>query len=112
MLCLKVIAVCFPITAHQRFVATGHTFEYFLECPPLLIHPLTAKDDPDRAAKIEQSKQDSVQKAKAGYAEWKPELASNSEQSVKAEKNDKSIKEMQEEGAKKAEQGKEPSSSG
>ena len=56
---------------------------------------LTAKDDPSRDAKIEHHKSDSIKKAKEGDGEWKPELASNSEQAVAGEKSDMSIEEMQ-----------------
>ena len=77
----------------------------------MLIRPLTAKDDPDRDAKIDHHKHDSLNKQKKGEAEWKPELASNSEQTAAADKDTKSMKKMQDEGAKKAEEGKEPSGS-
>jgi hypothetical protein len=52
-----------------------------------------------------------VSRAKSGQGEWKPELASQSEQSVQAEKNDMSVEEMQKMGEKKAQEGKEPSGS-
>lgn len=77
-------------------------------------HELTPdnhKDDPNRDEKIEHHKQDSVQKAKKGDAEWKPELASSSEQAVAGEKTDMSMEEMQKMGEKKAEEGKTPSGS-
>lgn len=77
-------------------------------------HKLTTdahKDDPNRDAKIDHHKHDSVQKAKKGDAEWKPELASSSEQAVASEKNDMSMEEMQKMGKDKAEQGKSPSGS-
>lgn len=68
-------------------------------------------DVPDRNAKIDHHKNDAVQKAKKGDPEWKPELASNSEQAVKADDHDMSVEEMQKHGAKKAEEGKQPSGS-
>lgn len=77
-------------------------------------HELTPdnhKDDPNRDEKIEHHKQDSVQKAKKGDAEWKPELASSSEQAVAGDKHDMSMDEMQKMGEKKAEEGKTPSGS-
>jgi len=67
-----------------------------------------AKDVPDRAAKIDEHKHDSVNKAKKGSGEWNPELASNSEQGVRADKHNMSMDEMQKQGSSKAEQGKEP----
>jgi hypothetical protein len=67
------------------------------------------QDISDRDAKIEHHKNDSVQKG--GKGEWKPELASNSEQTVKADRHEMSMEEMQKEGAKKAEEGKQSSGS-
>lgn len=64
------------------------------------------QDIPDCHAKIEHHKNDSVQKGAKG--EWKPELASNSEQAVKADRHEMSVEEMQKEGANKAEEGKQP----
>jgi hypothetical protein len=52
-----------------------------------------------------------LSKKKQGSGEWKPELASNSEQAVKHDKHDMSMEEMQAEGAKKAEEGKQPNKS-
>ena len=46
-------------------------------------------------------------KQKRGEGEWKPELASNSEQTVKHDKHNMSFEEMQKEGEKKAKEGKE-----
>jgi hypothetical protein len=40
--------------------------------------------------------------------EWKPELASNSEHSIRHEKHNMTFEEMQAEGAKKSEEGEEP----
>jgi hypothetical protein len=40
--------------------------------------------------------------------EWKPELASNSEQIVRYEKHNMTLEEMQAEAAKKLQEGKEP----
>ncbi|KAM7187898.1 hypothetical protein V8F20_010767 [Naviculisporaceae sp. PSN 640] len=45
----------------------------------------THSDDPD-PNHFEKHKQDSVKKAKAGKAHWKPELASNSEESIRADR--------------------------
>lgn len=73
--------------------------------------PDAHKDEPNRDQKIESHKQDSVQKAKDGAGEWKPELASSSEQIAAADKHDMSMEEMQKQGAKKAEEGKNPSGS-
>ena len=54
-----------------------------------LIKPQTnsvpTKDNPD-PDHYEKHKQDSVQKAKSGKGHWKPELASNSEESIKADR--------------------------
>lgn len=76
-----------------------------------MLTPDAHKDTPDRDAKIEYHKQDTIQKAKKGDPEWKPELASNSEQAVKADNHDMSMEEMQKKGAHKAEEGKQPSRS-
>jgi hypothetical protein len=73
--------------------------------------PDAHKDVPDRDSKIDHHKNDTVQKAKEGNGEWKPELASNSEQAVKHDNHDMSMEEMQKHGAKKAEEGKQPSGS-
>jgi hypothetical protein len=43
--------------------------------------------------------------------EWKPELASNSEQSIRHEKHNMTFEEMQAEGAKKSEEENEPKKS-
>jgi hypothetical protein len=43
-----------------------------------------------------------LSEAKAGKGEWKPELASNSEQAVRYEGHNMSIEEMQKEAAQKA----------
>lgn len=70
-----------------------------------------ALDEEGRDEKIEKHKQDSINKAKNGNGEWKPELASQSEQISKADKHDMSMEEMQKMGASKAEQDKTPSGS-
>ena len=70
-----------------------------------------AADEEGRDKKIDHHKHDSVNKAKSGEGEWKPELASSSEQIAKAEKNDMSMDEMQKMGSKKAEQDKTPAGS-
>jgi hypothetical protein len=67
--------------------------------PQLINTDLPAKDTPDRAAKIEKHKQDAVQKG--GKGDWKPELASDSEQSVAGEKSTLTMEEMQKMGEKK-----------
>jgi hypothetical protein len=46
-----------------------------------------------------------LSKAKAGKGEWKPELASNSEQVVRHEGHNMSIEEMQKEAVQKAKEG-------
>lgn len=76
-----------------------------------MLTPDAHKDDPNRDQKIDHHKHDSVQKAKKGDAEWKPELASNSEQAVAGDKNNMSMEEMQKMGKEKAEKGKAPSGS-
>lgn len=69
------------------------------------------KDHPDRAKHIDHHKSDSVEKAKTGKGEWKPELASSSEQAISGDKNDMTIEQMQKLGSKKAEEDKSPSGS-
>jgi hypothetical protein len=69
------------------------------------------KDRPDIAEETELSKQESFSKAKEGKGEWKPELASNSEQIVRQERHNMSIEEMQREATQKAKEGKKPNKS-
>ncbi|KAJ9650814.1 hypothetical protein H2198_009881 [Neophaeococcomyces mojaviensis] len=71
----------------------------------------THKDHPDRDQKIDHHKHDSVNRAKSGKGEWKPELASQSEQIVSGDRDDMSMDEMQKLGEKKAEEGKAPAGS-
>ena len=52
-----------------------------------------------------------MNKAKSGKGEWKPELASASEQAVSGDKNNMSMDEMQKLGEQKAQEGKTPSGS-
>jgi len=56
------------------------------------------RDTPDLAEQNERHKQDQLQKQKEGKGHWKPELASNSEESVAADRSHKgeSIEELQE----------------
>ncbi|KAK4204801.1 hypothetical protein QBC40DRAFT_292651 [Triangularia verruculosa] len=61
--------------------------------------------DPDPSA-FDHHKQDSLSKQKSGKGHWKPELASNSEEAVKADRNsgNASIKDLQEQTKKAAEE--------
>jgi len=59
--------------------------------------------DEDRARKIEEHKSDSIEKAKTGKGEWKPELASQSEQARAADKHDLTMEQMQKMGKEKGE---------
>ena len=52
-----------------------------------------------------------MSKAKAGKGEWKPELASYSEQVIRSESHNMSIEEMQKEAAQKAKEVKKPNKS-
>jgi hypothetical protein len=52
-----------------------------------------------------------LSKAKEGRGEWRPELASQSEQSVRHDKHNMTVEEMQAESSKKAQEGKEPNKS-
>ena len=70
-----------------------------------------SKDDDARPSKIETHKQDSVSRAKSGQGEWKPELASQSEQDIHGDKSGMTMEEMQKLGEKKAQEGKRPSGS-
>lgn len=70
-----------------------------------------SKDNEDRAQEIDRHKGDSVEKAKTGRGEWKPELASSSEQAVQSEKDGMTMEQMQKMGAGKAEENKSPSGS-
>lgn len=75
--------------------------------PPKLTRPASAnahdKDTADLTQKRDQHQKDSLDKQKQGKGEWKPELASDSEQAVAGEKSEMSMKEMQEMGQKKGE---------
>lgn len=73
--------------------------------------PLHTTDRDDRHQDIDHHKADSVEKAKTGKGEWKPELASQSEQSIKSEKNDLTMEQMQKLGARKSEDDKSPGGS-
>ncbi|KPI35143.1 uncharacterized protein AB675_1353 [Cyphellophora attinorum] len=98
---------------HAAVPATFHTSSINRAMSEADHRPLTPahKDDDKRSEKIDTHKHDSVGKAKSGEGEWKPELASQSEQVAQHENNDMSMKEMQDMGAKKAEDGKRPSGS-
>ncbi|EXJ94264.1 hypothetical protein A1O1_02657 [Capronia coronata CBS 617.96] len=65
----------------------------------------------DRHHEIDHHKNDSVEKAKTGKGEWKPELASNSEQTVKSDKSDLTMEQMQKLGAQRSEEDKNPGGS-
>ena len=60
-------------------------------------------DDDGRAQKIDDHKADSLEKAKTGQGEWKPELASQSEQITHAGKHDMTMEELQKMGKDKGE---------
>ncbi|KAG9228400.1 hypothetical protein BJ875DRAFT_477543 [Amylocarpus encephaloides] len=55
------------------------------------------RHNPDQAAENEKHKQDQLRKQKEGKGHWKPELASDSEEAIQAERNhvDESPEEMQ-----------------
>ncbi|KAL6251990.1 hypothetical protein RBB50_002200 [Rhinocladiella similis] len=65
----------------------------------------------DRDKDIDHHKADSVEKAKTGRGEWKPELGSNSEQNVRGDKHNMTMEQMQKLGQEKANEGKNPSGS-
>ncbi|KAK5078054.1 hypothetical protein LTS08_003105 [Lithohypha guttulata] len=69
------------------------------------------RDDDDRHSKIDHHQSDSIDRAKSGKGEWKPELASQSEQVVNGDKHNMSMEEMTKMGEQKAEEGKKPSGS-
>ena len=48
---------------------------------------LNILDDPEQAANNEKHKQDSIAKSKEGKGHWKPELASDSEEAVAADRH-------------------------
>ncbi|PMD27527.1 hypothetical protein NA56DRAFT_560704 [Hyaloscypha hepaticicola] len=60
----------------------------------------------DQAEHNERHKQDQLQKQKEGKGHWKPELASNSEEAVAADRQagDHSVEELQKKTAKHAEE--------
>lgn len=62
-------------------------------------------DDPEQAAHNEKHKDDALQKQKEGKGHWKPELASDSEEAVAADRHEgsESIEEMQKKTADHAE---------
>ncbi|EXJ55820.1 hypothetical protein A1O7_08751 [Cladophialophora yegresii CBS 114405] len=59
-----------------------------------------------RAENIDRHKEDSLEKARTGRGEWKPELASQSEQITHAGKNEMTVEEMQNLTKQKAEKDK------
>ncbi|KIX04322.1 uncharacterized protein Z518_05189 [Rhinocladiella mackenziei CBS 650.93] len=59
-------------------------------------------DIPERAQEIDRHKSDSVEKAKTGKGEWKPELASQSEQAISGDKSDMTMEQMQKMGEQKS----------
>ncbi|EXJ76749.1 uncharacterized protein A1O5_01257 [Cladophialophora psammophila CBS 110553] len=63
-----------------------------------------ATDNEGRAADIERHKSDSVEKAKTGRGEWKPELASQSEQATRGDKHNMTMEQMQKMAKEKGEQ--------
>ncbi|EXJ84551.1 hypothetical protein A1O3_05220 [Capronia epimyces CBS 606.96] len=65
-------------------------------------HLLEHEDNEDRHHEIDRHKSDSVEKAKTGKGEWKPELASSSEQSVHGDKHNLTIEQMQKLGSEKS----------
>lgn len=64
------------------------------------------RNNPDLAEHNEKHKQDQLQKQKVGKNHWKPELASNSEEAVVADRQggNESIEEMQKKTTKHAEE--------
>ncbi|KAK3997135.1 hypothetical protein QBC44DRAFT_230527 [Cladorrhinum sp. PSN332] len=61
------------------------------------------------AAEFEHHKQDAIKKAKTGKAHWKPELASNSEENIRADRRNhgsskEDMKKLQEETKSRAEE--------
>ncbi|EHY52932.1 hypothetical protein HRR83_009384 [Exophiala dermatitidis] len=65
----------------------------------------------DRDKDIDHHKRDSVEKAKTGKGEWKPELASQTEQIIQGDRSNLTIEEMQKLGARKSEDDKSPAGS-
>lgn len=65
----------------------------------------------DRHHDIDRHKADSVEKAKTGKGEWKPELASQSEQNTRSDKHDMTMEQLQKLGAKRSEEDKNPAGS-
>lgn len=59
-------------------------------------------DVPDLGSKYEQHKQDQLNKQKEGKNHWKPELASQSEEAINADKSDKGIDQMKRETKERA----------
>lgn len=74
-------------------------------------HGLCLKEDADRsAAQVEKAKQDQLQEQKEGKGRWREDLASQGESNIAADKkrvqdHDSHIAKLQEETAKKSEQG-------
>ncbi|RKF78180.1 hypothetical protein GcC1_058013 [Golovinomyces cichoracearum] len=62
--------------------------------------------DSELASDCERHKQDTIKKQKEGKGHWKPELASNSEEAIAADRSqrDESIEELQKRTAKHAEE--------
>ncbi|KAK0673440.1 hypothetical protein QBC41DRAFT_311527 [Cercophora samala] len=89
----------------NRFPSTSTTLNRLANNPPLF--PPLADPSPES---FDHHKQDSLSKQKSGKGHWKPELASNSEEAIKADRNassptsSSSIKDLQEKTKKAAEE--------
>lgn len=75
-------------------------------CILFLTPKLFDKDHPERASDIDRHKSDSVEKAKSGKGEWKPELASQSEQALSGDKHNMTMEQMQKMAAEKGKEKK------
>ncbi|KIV86825.1 hypothetical protein PV11_02410 [Exophiala sideris] len=65
----------------------------------------------DRDKHIDHHQKDSLDKAKTGQGEWKPELGSNSENAIAGDKHNMTMEEMQKLGEKRSEEDKNPGGS-
>ncbi|KAM0716164.1 hypothetical protein Q7P37_008678 [Cladosporium fusiforme] len=85
----------------------------FRACAPVMAGKESALHNEARPEEAENLKQQQLKEQKEGKGQWKEGLASDSESAVKADRGDqsssrKSIKEMQEDTAKAAQQEKKP----
>jgi hypothetical protein len=101
----------------SRFLSLRSSFRPLQLTTPIAYRTLTTtprmaiKEDADRSPEqVEQAKQDQLNEQEKGQGRWREDLASHGESNIAADKqevndHDKHMKELQQEGKKKGEQG-------